>query len=210
MAKDGKARAKYLKPKRAGCKGKPRPLSPREALFVEAYLGAGRMRIGNAAIMAGFTPTYGSKVIRRPHVHQAIVERLKDMKLGKDEVHVMLSDIARASMEDFLDIEERDYPVLDPHGNPIYDEKGKPLTRKQSVFFFNLQKAKERGKLHLVKLLGQSSKGDVKIELHDAKAALDSIARIHGMFTDNVNVAPASTPEDIWIKMVDAARTKRE
>lgn len=206
MPRDGKAQAKYLKPKQKGWKHKPRPLNAREQLFADAYIGPANLNGKKAAEMVGLYPSYSSKVLRKEHVRQYIVERLEEMKLGKDETHAMLSEIAKVSLADFIDTEEIEETIVDRiTGFPVLDKDGKPLIRKRAVFFFNLHRAKLEGKLHLVKSLSETDKGAVKLELLDRKAALDSLARIHGMFTDNLNVKPTATPEDIFGNMENEA-----
>jgi len=61
-----------------------------------------------------------------------------------------LRDQALFSLDDFVDIGEDGLPIL------------------------NLEKAKERGKLHLVKELWQDTEGQWRVRFHDAQSAIES------------------------------------
>lgn len=87
--------------------------------------------------------------------------RMEVMKMSGDEAIVRLSDIARGSMEDFLIFQEgMRLPILD------------------------FKKAKELGRLHLIKKLEYTKEGGIKFELYPADAAQRDIARVNGLFKD--------------------------
>lgn len=92
-----------------------------------------------------------------------IQARMEIMKMSGDEAIVRLSDIARGSMEDFLVFQEgMRLPILD------------------------FKKAKEVGKLHLIKKLEYTKEGGIKFELYPADAAQRDIARVNGLYKDAV------------------------
>jgi hypothetical protein len=50
----------------------------------------------------------------------------------------------------------------------------------------DLIKAQRLGKMHLIKKLKQTDSGSLEIELHNAQTALESIGKMHGLYTDRV------------------------
>ena len=78
-----------------------------------------------------------------------------------DQTLEMLSAHAQGTMADFISI----------------DAKGEA--------FIDLQKATDAGKLGLIRRIGKRF-GEWEIELYDAQAALVTLARYHGLFTDKI------------------------
>lgn len=84
--------------------------------------------------------------------------------MAADEVLSRLADQGRGTIEDFISFNEGPYPT----------------------FTLDLDKARERGRLHLVKKLKYNSEGHPEIELYDAQAALVQIGKFHKLFVDQV------------------------
>lgn len=89
-----------------------------------------------------------------------INQRLREKAMAADEVLARLAAQARGNIMDFIDTE-----VVG----------GKP----------DLNKAEERGLLHLVKTIAWTKQG-VRLELYDAQAALVHIGRHLGLFKDRI------------------------
>lgn len=95
---------------------------------------------------------------RRDYLNE-LAQQLKRKRMIAAEMVLMesveeyarrLSDQALFSLEDFIDLDDGGRPVL------------------------NLQKAQERGKLHLVKELWQDADGQWRIKFHDSQKAIES------------------------------------
>lgn len=144
-------------------------LSGKQAAFVEYYC---QTRSGaEAARRAGYSEnsiySIASENLRKPKIQAAIAERDAAIQMQTDEVLTRLSEMARASIEPFLTfIKRKDEDSDAEHFYPIVD----------------LKKAQRLGMLHLVKKLTYDRRGMPQIEFHDSQAALEKIARIHGMF----------------------------
>jgi hypothetical protein len=82
--------------------------------------------------------------------------------MSADQVLIRLREVADADISDIVDIDDKGIPSL------------------------NLKKAKEQGKMHLIKSIIPTSNG-IKVELHDSLKALELIGKHHALFTDNVN-----------------------
>jgi phage terminase small subunit len=152
-------------------------LSAKRRMFVEEYIKD--MNATRAAIACGYSPRSARQIASRlltiANIQAAISERVAEIAMTSDEVLTRLSDIARADMGDFLDIESMSFMV-------------------------NLNKAKELGLTKLIKkvrektVMTSSKDGEetethtMELELYDAQAALVTLGRYHKMFTDNLDL----------------------
>ena len=143
--------------------------TPKQLVFIEEYLHD--YNATQAAIRAGYSAKtayqIGHNLLKKVEVQEKIAERLNEKKLSTDEILTRLADIARASPETFLTIEER------PDG----------LTEWK----VDLGKAKKENSLHLIKKIVPTRYG-LKIELHDPLRALELAGRAQKLFTDRYEV----------------------
>lgn len=141
--------------------------SPKQRAFVEHYLQC--WNASEAARRAGYSErtagSQGHELLKKPEVQAAIEARLEELTLSSREVLLRLSEHARASIEDFV--------VIDELSGEAY---------------FDFARAKQEGKLHLIKKLWQDKDGRWRVELVDSQAALVHIGRHYKLFTDNVDV----------------------
>jgi hypothetical protein len=128
-----------------------------ERLFIFNYvhMGCDPARACNAA---GLREYNGHRLVMLPRVRRAIELTMKSMEITTYEIAHLYAQIARGSMEDFLEVDE--------HGATV-----------------NLHKAQKMMKLGLVKKIKWSDKtGLPEIEMYDRMAALEALARMAGMF----------------------------
>lgn len=141
--------------------------------FVEHYLRC--FNAAEAARLAGYSERtarqQGSRLLTKVDIQAAIEARLNELKMQADEVLVRLTDQARGSMADFIEV----------------DESGDVN--------INLKAAKANNSLHLVRKIRKTTKHgktgnetSVEIELYDSQAALVQLSRIHGLNNDRVQV----------------------
>ncbi|MCI0350731.1 MAG: terminase small subunit [Acidobacteriales bacterium] len=137
-------------------------------MFVLLYTSTCWLNATEAAIEAGYSAKSARQIasenLSKLHIRTAIDERLKALHLGADEVLARHAEHASASIEDFIDIDAKGLPVL------------------------NLNKARARGKLHLIKKLTFDRLGHPTIELHDAQAANRDLGRYHKLFVERHEV----------------------
>lgn len=131
-------------------------LTAKQQTFINAYLANG-FNATQAAIEAGYSEktarSIGAENLTKPDIREAIDKRLQEYVMTANEALARLSDMARASMGDFLD-ENRE--TLD------------------------LAKADRASKLHLIKSFKHSKTDkseNLSIELYDAQAALAHIIK---------------------------------
>ncbi len=108
-----------------------------------------------AALRAGYSPktaySIGSENLTKPEISRAIKAHVAERAMGADEVLLRIADIARGSMDPFL------------NGSCI-----------------SLEQARKQGKLHLLKRYSSSKKFGDEIELHDALKALELLGKNNG------------------------------
>lgn len=137
-------------------------LTGKQAAFIEYYCRC--WNGAEAARLAGYSEKsarqIGHENLKKPHIREAIDEKLEELKMGTDETLVRLAEQARGSISDFVDINQFGMPNVD------------------------LQRAAAMGKLHLIKKFKFDKDGRLEFELHDSQAALVQLARIHGLYKD--------------------------
>lgn len=132
-------------------------------MFLEYYLGESNGNATDAARRAGYAEpdVQGPRLLGNVGIETAINARLDEAALKTNEILARLADQATASIDEFLTI------------------------GKDGDYRLDLKKARERGKLHLVKSLKPNKYG-IGIELHDAQAALVHLGKYRKLFTEKV------------------------
>jgi len=137
--------------------------SKKQRVFIEEYLKC--WNATQAAINAGYSEktaySIGPENLKKPDIADEISRRVSDIVMSADEALTLLSDQARSSVDDCMDIDE--------------DGRAK----------LNFSKMKEKGKLHLIKSITPTTSG-IKVELHSSQRALELIGKAHGLFVDKV------------------------
>jgi len=156
----------------------------KERLFVANYLGISAGNATDAARRAGYKHpnVYGSRLLSKASVYEAIEVKLAEIVMPQNELLMRVSDIAAASIEDFVRV--------DGFGG----------------FELDLKKAKRRGRFHVLKKLKETKDGP-EIELKDSLAALIKLGGYYGLW-DRVPT-PEINMEEVARKM-KAGRPKRE
>lgn len=155
-------------------------LTAREEKFVEEYL---KCRNGaEAARRAGYSKRSARSIanenLTKPDILAEIEARTKDGAMELDEALARLGSIARGTMEDFTSFNEGPYPEA----------------------VIDLDKARERGVLHLIKKLKYNEHGKLEIELYSALEANKFIVEMH-------KSGPTGTAKDpIHIKHIEVIR----
>jgi len=166
----------------------------KQRVFIEEYLQC--FNATEAAKRAGYSEktaaVIGHENLNKPNISAVIKQRLKEKAMQTDEILQRLSDMARADLGDFMDIESMS-------------------------FHLSLEKAKELGLTHLIKKVRQKTTirqkrdGDeeeehwIEIELHDSQSALEKLARIYAMFKDHLDITSTGKIEVEYVNSPTAA-----
>ena len=161
-------------------------LNMKQRVFVEHYLTC--WNATEAARLTGYAHPnkQGPALLVNLGIQAQIAARMKAIAMSADEALARLTDHARASLSDFLTIQEEEVTV-----SKVVRESGDVVettttTMKQMVARLDLEKAKKAGKLHLVRKYANGPKG-LMLELHDAQAAIKQIIALG-------KPVPGSTP----------------
>ena len=148
-------------------------MNNKQRVFVEEYLSC--FNATEAARRAGYAypNKQGPRMLVNVGIQEAIKARIAEKAMSADEVLTRLADMARGDLGDFMDIESMSFDI-------------------------SLQKAKELGLTHLIKKVkqrtvttadksGEETETNVQeIELHSSLEALRDLARVHGLFKDQI------------------------
>lgn len=138
-----------------------RGLTNKQLAFIDEYLVD--FNATQAAKRAGYSPktaySIGQENLTKPEISQEIERRYQEKTMSQHEVLARLTEMARASLSDFVSIA--------PDG----------------TYTFNLAQAARNNKMHLLKKIA-FSRGRLEIELCDSQAALVTLGRHHKLFTD--------------------------
>jgi phage terminase small subunit len=147
-------------------KGKGGDLTVKQRLFAEYY--AECLNGTQSARLAGYKgdddqlAVTGWQNLRKPKVRAYVDQLLEARKLSAFEVMARISEQATATLEDFIEAGDL-----------------------EGINTINLQQAKGRGKLHLLKeiKITHGKNGGISIKLHDAQAALTLLAKHYKLLT---------------------------
>jgi len=121
-------------------------------------------------------------VLAKPNIKKLISDRLDEMAMTKNEVLFRLSAIARASEFPFIRITDEGFCYFD-FSDPEAEH-----------YLFLIKKIKTK---RTRRLEGKGENAEtwedewIEVELHDAQAALNTLAKYHGMLTDKLDVTSA-------------------
>ena len=138
-------------------------LRKKQKAFIEYYLQS--WNATQAAKDAGYSKrtaySIGAQLLKNIEIEAEIQRRLDEICMKSDEVLTSLAEIGRTSIEDIMNIDESGH------------------------LSFNFKRAKDEGKLNLIKSIIPTAYG-TKVELHDRMKALELIGKVHGLFVDKV------------------------
>lgn len=157
---------------------KTKGMDPRIRLFIAFYIQT--FSSTQAAMLAHYTQNassaavQGCKLMKRPDVRKAIDDHLRDVLMPVVEIKGRLSEYARGSMENFLEVTDTDVRI-------------------------DYKKAESLGALRLIKKFKTKERyipqGEdeepirevtTEIELYDAMEAVVQMGRIEGLFKERV------------------------
>lgn len=165
--------------------GRKRQLTDKQTAFIMAYVVC--WNATEAAQAAGYNgdrktlAQIGYENLKRPHVRAVIDAITQENAMTAGEALGILADIARGNPGDFYSVDS---------------ESGKEVP--------DLEKARELGKLALVKSVTHRADGSVAtLALYDRIKALEIILKALGVFTDGVTVQIDNVDLETWRKQAE-------
>lgn len=174
-------------------------LSRREQQFVQVYL---RTWNGAAAARAsGFTgdaTVASARMMRRPHIQEAISEAMKKDAMPAEEVVDRLTQQGRVNPSDFFLFANEE--LRDEYGKPILNDAGEPITVRVQVGI-DWSMVEKYG--YLIKEISYSRQGKPLLKFHDPQRAMELIGKHQKLFNDQddnkeaANAAPLTIPAEM-------------
>lgn len=173
-------------------------LTRKQTLFVAHYLTC--WNASEAARRAGY-PTrsayaVGWENLRKPEIAALVAAKMAEQVMSAEEVLSRLSQMASANLIDVLNADDE----------------------------FDFELARKTGMLHLVKKLKRrqftdkdgNTTRETEVELHDAQAALDKLAKHYKLYTSVIEIndwreqarRDGYDPDGIFGKLVEAGRAR--
>lgn len=146
-------------------------LTDKQRQFCRHYVANGG-NASKAAKDAGYSnpDKVAYRVLANDKVQRYLADFVERNSMTAGEVLYRLSEVGRGSFADFVSFESND--------------KGEETGDVQ----LDLVKAKNAGKLGLIKELGFDKNGELKIKLHDAVKALQLLGQYHGLFSQSIKL----------------------
>ena len=160
-------------------------LTGKQRVFVEAYLDC--LNATEAARRAGYAEPrrQGSRLLTSVDIKAAIDAGFATRAMPKDEVLTRLAEMARADMRDFIETDE------DGDGTPrLVVRKSAPLHLIKEMEVTRTTRKASDGE----DLLYDTK---IKIKLHDAKAALDTLTRVYRLVSDGDGATLSVTADQL-------------
>lgn len=153
--------------------------SAKRQVFIEEYLKC--WNATEAARRAGYKwpRRRATCLLDHPQVQEALQRRIDELAMDANEVLLRLAEHARGDLGEFLEIQ--------PDGSARID----------------FRRAREAGKLHLLKRFSQSKQYGTQIELYDAQSALQLLGKHLGLFREQVEVTGQIDINGIREQLID-------
>jgi len=165
-----------------------KPLSKKHQLFVDQYFLCNFN--GTEAYMRVYKPNTrasaranAADLLADTSIAAAVSTRLSEVHMSADEALELLAGMARGDLSDFMELTTNGFNISLVNKGEDGELQPKPNTRL-------IRKIKQK----TTTIIGKKESDDDKeiheteIELYDAQSALEKILRVHGKFTEKVEV----------------------
>lgn len=170
-------------------------LTNKQRVFIDEYLID--FNATQAAIRAGYSAktagSIGAENLTKPEIKEEIEARLAEVHMSADEALKRISEIARGDIAQIMDISGVGFSL----NMAMAKELG--LTKL-------IKKVKQKTVTHIAKSESDEDREvvELEVELYDSQAALRDILKLHGKFTDRVDVTSGGEKiTEIGVKLID-------
>lgn len=177
----------------------PRKLTNKQRVFIDEYVKC--FNASEAARRAGYSErtaySIGSALLKNLEVSAEIQERLSEIHMSADEALKRTSDIARGDVGVFFKIVDEwmfnplpEYEILDQKEviDDTQDPPKKDICYRVRHAVLDVDRILDPRYSWMIHKFSNSRKFGLSIETHDPTAAIRDILKIHGKFTDKVDV----------------------
>lgn len=177
-----------------------KPLSRKQQVFVDEYLKC--FNGAEAARRAGYSENRARQtandLLSNSDVSLQIQSRMNEIHMGADEALKLTADIARGDLGAFFKIVDEwvfnplpSYDILDER--EVVDDTKEPPEKRISYrvrhVALDMDKVIDPRYSWMLKSFSDSSKFGLKIETHDRYSAIRDILKIHGKFTEKIDLS---------------------
>lgn len=195
----------------------PKKLTHKQQVFIDEYLRC--FNGAEAARRAGYSEKTAritaSNLLALPNINEQIQARKDEIHIGADEALKMQSDIARGDIGIFFrPVDEwmfnplPEYEILDQ--KEVLDETVDPPKVRISYRVFHvvldMEKVMNPNYSHLIKKFTNSRKSGLSIELYSRQEAIRDALKVHGKFTERVDVTSGGGKVEIVVKYADNSK----
>lgn len=176
-----------------------RKLTNKQRLFIDYYLQS--FNASDAARKAGYSErtahAMGWENLRKPEVMDEIRARLDEVHMSADEALKHMADMGRSDMGVFWKVTDEwmynplpEYEILDE--KEVIDDTKDPPEKRISYrvrhVVLDMDKVADPRYSWMIKKFSNSRRNGLSIEMYDRHAVNRDILKVHGKFTDRVDV----------------------
>jgi hypothetical protein len=178
---------------------KMRKFTTRQRVFVDEYLKC--FNASEAARRAGYTgaaDVVGPRLLGDVGIRTEIDKRLSEIHMSADEALQVIEQQARANIGEFFKLVEEwtffPLPTYDVLGAKEVTDDTNPDNPKIRVSYWVRHVVLDVDKLvdpkysHLIRDFSDSPKNGLSIKLHDKQQAARDILKMHGRFTEKIDL----------------------
>lgn len=175
-------------------------LTHKQQVFVSEYLKC--FNATAAAIAAGYSEktaySIGSENLKKPEVMALIQERMAEIHMSADEALKLQSDLAHVDVGYFFKIVDEwmfyplpSYEILDEKEviDDTVDPPKKRISYRVRHVVLDMDKVSDPRYSWMIKSFSDSRKAGLKIETYDRQAAIANVLKVHGKFTDKLDLS---------------------
>ncbi len=158
----------------------PKALTHKQQVFVDEYLKC--WNAAESARLAGYSAKtareQGYDLLRQPHISSQIEARLADVHMSADEALKLTADIARGDMAQLMDVSSVGFNL--------------DMVKAQQAGLTKLiKKVKQKTTTFIAKKESEEDREitELEIELYSAHEALRDVLKVHGKFTERVDLS---------------------
>ena len=172
-----------------------RKLTNKQRLFIDYYLQS--FNASEAARKAGYSERtarqIGQENLTKPDIQAEIQERLSEVHMSAEEALKLLADIARGDMARMMDVSSMGFNLDMKRAQELGITKLIKRVKQKTTTFIAKKESEEDREVT-----------ELEVELYDALGAIRDVLKVHGKFTDRVDVTTGGEKvNEIGVRLID-------
>ena len=172
-----------------------RKLTNKQRLFIDYYLQS--FNASDAARKAGYSERsareIGRKLLTNVDIGEEIQQHLSDVHMSAEEALKLLADIARGDMARMMDIGSMGFNIDMKRAQELGLTKLIKRVKQKTTTFIAKKESEEDREVT-----------ELEVELYDALGAIRDVLKVHGKFTEHVDVTTKGEKlNEIGVRFID-------